>query len=293
MKNKISIFIIVVMTAVLVFAVPVFGAEPQYEKGGVFNKSMSSGYSLDFKNSSNVIPQAVDAAVQNVYAKTNVASMELSFTGQNGKSYMIYLLKPVNGGESTVPADGNIAYVSAATGNSSNGAVSCKIYPTGLSEDGVYNIMVSGPGLGSQGAGAIVKAGSFKVGDYVKVKGTQEGLSVRMSGYSYGKTPSKPSISGSIKDSAKVTYYYSTSNVKTGGTEWKNISSRTLSAGTYYMYAVVSATDKYELFTTEPVQFEVGEQTSDGGIFSIFTELIQSIIDLISSLFSSLFGFLG
>ena len=73
---------------------------------------------------------------------------------------------------------------------------------------------------------------------------------VNMEGYTYGATPSSPSLSEEVKDKATVTYYYSTSNVTSGGTEWKDITGTTLNANDYYMYAVIGDTDNYNGYTT-------------------------------------------
>ena len=81
---------------------------------------------------------------------------------------------------------------------------------------------------------------------------------VSMSGYTYGGSlPSgKPSVS-SNPGSGSVSYYYNTSNSNSGGTAWSNMTSTSLNAGTYYMYAVIGATTNYNGYTTSAVQFTV------------------------------------
>ena len=81
-----------------------------------------------------------------------------------------------------------------------------------------------------------------------------------MSGYIYGGTVSTPSVSQN-PGSGAVTYYYSTENKNTGGTEWKSISNTTLSAGDYYMYAVIDASGSYAACTTDAVKFTVSKAT--------------------------------
>lgn len=89
-------------------------------------------------------------------------------------------------------------------------------------------------------------------------------VTVTMKDYTYGGTPSTPSLSEDIKDGAEVTYYYSTTNSTTDGIEWKDITGTTLNAGNYYMYAVIGETDKYEDYTTTATAFNVAkaEQTA-------------------------------
>ena len=81
---------------------------------------------------------------------------------------------------------------------------------------------------------------------------------VSMSGYTYGGTVSTPSISGNTGE-GEVTYYYNTTNSTTGGIEYKDITSTSLDAGTYYMYAVVAETDDYFGATSATVSFEIAK----------------------------------
>lgn len=88
---------------------------------------------------------------------------------------------------------------------------------------------------------------------------------VSMAGYTYNDIPSKPALIDRAGDqNAKVTYYYSTDNTNSGGTEWKNIRPDTLNAGTYYMYAVIAETTNYSGYTTPAVKFEVWKIASTG-----------------------------
>ena len=79
---------------------------------------------------------------------------------------------------------------------------------------------------------------------------------VSMDYYTYGKTPSTPSLTDRTGDGS-VTYYYSTTNSNSGGTKWENIQADTLNAGTYYMYAELGETEDYDSFTTACVKFWV------------------------------------
>ena len=77
---------------------------------------------------------------------------------------------------------------------------------------------------------------------------------VNMSGYTYGDTPTTPTVTAN-PESGTVTYYYSTENRNQGGTQWTG--STKLNAGTYYLYAVIGETTNYASTTTAPVAFTV------------------------------------
>ena len=79
---------------------------------------------------------------------------------------------------------------------------------------------------------------------------------VTMRGYTYGDTPSTPSIS-TYPGGGAVTYYYSTTNSSSGGVEWKDMTATSLNVGTYYMYAVIAESQNYTSVTTQPVKFTV------------------------------------
>ncbi len=82
---------------------------------------------------------------------------------------------------------------------------------------------------------------------------------VSMSGYTYGGTKSEPSINGNTGNGS-VTYYYNTTNSNSGGTAWTSVTSSTyLNVGTYYIYAVVSATTNYNGATTPAVRFTISK----------------------------------
>ncbi len=92
----------------------------------------------------------------------------------------------------------------------------------------------------------------------ITVNKAKQGGEVSMKGYTYNETPSTPTLTGRAGDlNAAVTYYYSTTNVNSGGTEWKDIEPTTLNVGTYYMYAVIAETENYKEFTTTAVAFKV------------------------------------
>ena len=94
-----------------------------------------------------------------------------------------------------------------------------------------------------------------------KINKIEQNASVIMENYTFGKTPSNPTVSG-VKEEASVTYYY---NMKGGdwspsnAFEWQNIDKKTLEPGTYYMYAVLNETKNYEKTILGPVSFNVSK----------------------------------
>lgn len=86
-------------------------------------------------------------------------------------------------------------------------------------------------------------------------KAVQEAV-VTMDDYTFGETVSQPSLENK-KEMPDVTFYYNTVNSNENGTKWENIAPETLDKGNYYMYAVLSATDNYNAYTTPTTEFEV------------------------------------
>ena len=86
---------------------------------------------------------------------------------------------------------------------------------------------------------------------------------VSMSNYTYG-TATNPTVSG-YNDNPEITYYYNTTNSNQGGTPWSLDAGGSLNAGTYYMYAVLAATDCYKAYTTAAVPFTVNPIVYDAG----------------------------
>lgn len=92
----------------------------------------------------------------------------------------------------------------------------------------------------------------------VRVNKAEQSGAVLMDNYTYNETPATPALTERKGDnSAVVTYYYSTTRINSSGTEWKDITSTTLKAGTYYMYAVIGETGNYKAYTTEAKAFTV------------------------------------
>ena len=99
-----------------------------------------------------------------------------------------------------------------------------------------------------------------------KINKIEQNASVSMEDYTFGETPSNPTVSG-VKEDASVTYYY---NLKgeagspINAFEWKNIDKETLKPGTYYMYAVLNETQNYKETILGPVPFNVSENNMSG-----------------------------
>lgn len=127
--------------------------------------------------------------------------------------------------------------------------------------------------LSDTGDLTVTKAGDFKIkvttqasGNYTAGEATatltvNKGsftAAVTMRDYAKGQTPSTPSVS-SNPGKGNVTYYYSTTDTTSDGTVWSEEVGRSLDVGTYYMYAVIDATDLYNSCTTSATQFKVTE----------------------------------
>ena len=82
-------------------------------------------------------------------------------------------------------------------------------------------------------------------------------MQVIMQDYSYGGTLVNPSITNNTVG-RNVAYYYNTEDANTGGTAWSTVTnSLSIPVGTYYMYAIVEATQNYQETITDPVMFKV------------------------------------
>ena len=83
---------------------------------------------------------------------------------------------------------------------------------------------------------------------------------VNMTGYEYKVTPTlpTPSVIGN-KGNGEETFYYSSSNRNSGGTNWSTVrDSSSIEPGAYWMYATVAQTQNYNAAVTPTVKFIVG-----------------------------------
>jgi hypothetical protein len=107
----------------------------------VYGLSVESGYSVSFKTADGAAAAAatgiVGGSTGTVYK--NAAKLELSFTGNAGEQYAVFLLK-----DSEVPTQGSIKYIDQTEGSN----VKFTVYPYDLSETGSYGLYVSSTSAG-------------------------------------------------------------------------------------------------------------------------------------------------
>ena len=75
---------------------------------------------------------------------------------------------------------------------------------------------------------------------------------VSLTGWTYGQAANNPSVSGTVAESAAVTYYYDTSS--TGSF---TLTTKPTNAGTYYVKAHIAETANYNALTTAAVSFTI------------------------------------
>lgn len=97
---------------------------------------------------------------------------------------------------------------------------------------------------------------------------------VNMTDYVYGETKPIPTVNGN-EENGTVTYYYTTSNTTSGGTNWNTVTDSTkINAGSYYMYATVAETTHYLSAVTPAVPFKVERKiltvTADSGKTKVY-----------------------
>ena len=152
---------------------------------------------------------------------------------------------------------------------SSNGKLVSVSEPSVVVANKKYSYIVTIQGIKAGTFTASLKAGAISdvagnsndavTSSNIAVKKGNITPSVNMTGYTYGGVKSEPTVSGNLENGA-VAYYYNTTNSNNGGTSWSTVASSTsLNAGTYYMYAIVGATENYNEVTTEPVKFVIGK----------------------------------
>ena len=147
MKRGIALLLTLVL-ALTVLAVPAMAVET---KPVVYNLEVKSGYSVSMKTESGAFATAYTGIVGD-YTGTvyeNAAKLTLTFSGQAGKQYMVFLLK---GKE--VPTKDSIQYINQAAGD---GTVTFEIYPKDLKAERDYHLYVSGTDL------AYTKVATFSV----------------------------------------------------------------------------------------------------------------------------------
>lgn len=95
----------------------------------------------------------------------------------------------------------------------------------------------------------------------ITVEKAQQNGKVSMAGYTYGKTPSTPTLTDQTGDlNARVTYSYAAADSGSVQT-WDISNPPTLNAGTYRMYASIGDTDNYYGFEAVYCEFVVAKAT--------------------------------
>lgn len=138
MKRGIALLLTLVL-ALTVLAVPAMAAETMTTPV-VYDLEVKSGYTVSIKTESG--DAAAFTGIVGDYTGTvyeDAAKLTLTFTGQAGKQYMVFLLE----GEK-VPTEDSIQYINQAAGN---GTVNFEIYPKDLTAAGEYRLYVSGTDL--------------------------------------------------------------------------------------------------------------------------------------------------
>lgn len=167
MKKKLAIGLSLILL-ISCTAVTFSFAETQHT-AGIFGKNMESGYDLKMLNESGAqigidtgtLKDGGDDAKAMSFFDA-VEKMDLSFKGEAKTQYMVFLLKPGEGGvESAVPTSSNILYIDQIE-SGEDGKTKFTVYPSQLSAAGTYAIYVSSSERGYQ------KVGNFVVGDWVE-----------------------------------------------------------------------------------------------------------------------------
>ena len=137
MKRGLALMLTLVLTLALL-AVPAMAAEIT---AVVYNLKVDGGYTVSLKTANGDAAAAFTGIVGGntgtVYG--NAAKLTLTFTGQAGKQYMVFLLE---GKE--VPTEDSIQYINQAAGDDT---VNFDIYPKDMTEEGTYHLYVSGTDL--------------------------------------------------------------------------------------------------------------------------------------------------
>ena len=136
MKRGIALLLTLVL-ALTVLAVPAMAAEITPV---VYDLEVKSGYTVSIKTESG--DAAAFTGIVGDYTGTvykNAAKLTLTFSGEAGKQYMVFLLE----GEK-VPTEDSIQYINQAAGDDT---VNFEIYPKDLTAAEEYRLYVSGTDL--------------------------------------------------------------------------------------------------------------------------------------------------
>lgn len=110
------------------------------------------------------------------------------------------------------------------------------------------------------------------------IKASIVGAKVLMDDYTYEGTLIPPTIDGNTSGGTATYYYYSVNESNANRKVWSGITSTSLNAGTYYIYAEIAETERYESFKTLAIQFTVSKSNT-GSINFKQTEITKETID--------------
>lgn len=136
-----------------------------------------------------------------------------------------------------------------------------------IAADGTETLLTEAPENAGNYKAKVTVEEEIAEKSFVISKTNQTDIAVAMSGYNYGgeiDTPSTPALTGDIKETPTITYYYNTTGNTLSGEEWKDIDSMTLEPGTYYIYAVLSETSNYNQYITAATEFVVDRLAVNG-----------------------------
>lgn len=126
----------------------------------VYGLSVESGYSVSFKTADGSAAGTATGTAGGITGTVykDAAKLELSFTGNAGEQYAVFLLKG-----SEVPTQGSIKYIDQTEGTS----VKFMVYPYDLSETGEYKLYVSSTSTGYAKVATFGVTSSWEEAPYV------------------------------------------------------------------------------------------------------------------------------
>lgn len=126
----------------------------------VYGLSVESGYSVSFKTASDAAAETATGTAGGITGTVykDAAKLELSFTGNAGEQYAVFLLKG-----SEVPTQGSIKYIDQTEGSN----VKFTVYPYDLSETGSYGLYVSSTSAGYKQVATFSVTSSWEEAPYV------------------------------------------------------------------------------------------------------------------------------
>lgn len=125
----------------------------------VYNLSVVSGYSVSFKTASDAAAETATGTAGGITGTVykDAAKLELSFTGNAGEQYAVFLLK-----DNTVPTQSSIKYIDQSSGTS----IKFRVYPNNLSDPGDYKLYISSTSAGYKQVASFSVTSSWEEAPY-------------------------------------------------------------------------------------------------------------------------------